>query len=98
MYTVPDAQAKTYTLTANFEYEDANGNEYTATELIGVPVVQESKLEIGELGYMPEAYVGQSTPISVEFFNTGKVTLYNMMVKLEGDFSNRKRSVFCRKF
>lgn len=98
MYTVPDAQAKTYTLTANFEYEDANGNEYTATELIGVPVVQESKLEIGELGYMPEAYVGQSTPISVEFFNTGKVTLYNMMVKLEGDFQTENGQYFVGNF
>ena len=98
MYTVPDAQAKTYTLTANFEYEDANGNEYTATELIGVPVVQESKLEIGELGYMPEAYLGQSTPISVEFFNTGKVTLYNMMVKLEGDFQTENGQYFVGNF
>lgn len=98
MYTVPDAQAKTYTLTANFEYEDANGNEYTATELIGVPVVQESKLEIGELGYVPEAYVGQSTPISVEFFNTGKVTLYNMMVKLEGDFQTENGQYFVGNF
>lgn len=86
MFTVPDAQAKTYTLTANFEYEDSSAAPYTATELIGVPVVQSSKLEIGELTYMPEAYIGQSSPIGLEFYNTGKVTLYNMMVKLEGDF------------
>ena len=86
MFTVPDAQAKTYTLTANFEYEDSAANEFTATELIGVPVIQQSKLDMGELNYAPEAFIGQSTPISLEFFNTGKVTLYNMMVKMEGDF------------
>lgn len=85
MFTVPDAQAKTYTLTANFEYEDNQG-EYTAEELIGVPVVQNSKLDTGELSVFPEAYMGQSTPVSLEFYNTGKVSLYNMMVKLEGDF------------
>lgn len=85
MFTVPDAQAKTYTLTANFEYEDSQG-EYTAQELIGVPVIQNSKLDTGELSVFPEAFVGQSSPISLEFYNTGKVTLYNMMVKLEGDF------------
>lgn len=85
MFTVPDAQAKTYTMTANFEYEDSQG-EYTAEELIGVPVVQNSKLDTGELSVFPEAFVGQSSPISLEFYNTGKVTLYNMMVKLEGDF------------
>jgi len=98
MFTVPDAQAKTYTLTAHFEYEDTNGNEYTATELIGVPVVQESKLETSEIGYVQEAYVGQPTPISVEFFNTGKVTLYNMMVKLEGDFQTENGQYFVGNF
>lgn len=86
MFTVPDALAKTHTITANFEYEDSKGEAYTATELIGVPVIQQSKLDVGEISYSPEAYVGQSTPISLEFYNTGKVTLYNMMVKLEGDF------------
>lgn len=86
MFTVPDALARTHIITANFEYEDSKGEPYTATELIGVPVVQQSKLDVGEIAYMPEAYVGQSTPISLEFYNTGKVTLYNMMVKLEGDF------------
>ncbi len=86
MFTVPDALARTHTITANFEYEDSKGEAYTATELIGVPVIQQSKLDVGEINYSPEAYVGESTPISVEFYNTGKVTLYNMMVKLEGDF------------
>ncbi|MDG2774741.1 hypothetical protein HKB01_04830, partial [Vibrio parahaemolyticus] len=86
------------TLTAHFEYEDTNGNEYTATELIGVPVVQESKLETSEIGYVQEAYVGQPTPISVEFFNTGKVTLYNMMVKLEGDFQTENGQYFVGNF
>ncbi len=98
MFSVPDAQAKTYTLTANFEYEDSDGTEFTATELIGVPVVQKSKLESGELTYLPEAFVGQPTPISVEFYNTGKVTLYNMMVKLEGDFQTENGSYYVGNF
>lgn len=98
MFTVPDAKAKTYTITANFEYEDDNGQEYTATELIGVPVVQQAKLEIGELNLPPEAYVGQPLPVSVEFYNTGKVTLYNMMIKLEGDFQTENGSYFLGNF
>ncbi|WFA08672.1 CARDB domain-containing protein [Tissierella sp. Yu-01] len=98
MFTVPDAQAKTYTLTANFEYEDSEANQYTATELIGVPVIQQSKLDIGEIGFFPEAYVGQSSPISLEFYNTGKVTLYNMMVKLEGDFQTENGQYYIGNF
>ena len=98
MFTVPDAQAKTYTLTANFEYEDNKGEAYTATELIGVPVIQQSKLETGELSVFPEAYVGTPAPVSIEFFNTGKVTLYNMMVKLEGDFQTESGSYYIGNF
>jgi hypothetical protein len=99
MFTIPDAIAKTHTITANFEYEDSDGLEYMGiTELIGVPVVQQSKLEIGEIAYMPEAFVGQSTPISLEFYNTGKVTLYNMMVKLEGDFQSENAQYYVGNF
>ena len=99
MYTIPDAIAKTHTITANFEYEDNEGEEYIGiTELIGVPVVQQSKLEVGEIAYMPEAFVGQSTPISLEFYNTGKVTLYNMMVKLEGDFQSENAQYYVGNF
>lgn len=86
MYTIPDALAKTHEITANFEYEDSNAESYTATEFIGVPVVQQSRLEVGEIGLYPEASVGQPMPVSLEFYNTGKVTLYNLMIKLEGDF------------
>lgn len=98
MFTVPDAVAKTYTLTANFEYEDAEANKFDAIELIGVPVIQKSKLDLGEISYMPEAFIGQSTPISLEFFNTGKVTLYNMMVKLEGDFQTENAQLYVGNF
>lgn len=98
MFTVPDAQAKTYTLTANFEYEDNKGEAYTATELIGIPVIQQSRLETGELGVYPEAFIGQPAPVSIEFFNTGKVTLYNMMVKLEGDFQTENGSYYIGNF
>ncbi|NLC03804.1 MAG: hypothetical protein GX787_05925 [Tissierellia bacterium] len=98
MYTVPDAQAKMYELVANFEYEDNKGEAYTATELIGIPVIQQSRLETGELGVYPEAFIGQPAPVSIEFFNTGKVTLYNMMVKLEGDFQTENGSYYIGNF
>ncbi len=98
MYTIPDAKAKTYTLTANFEYEDSAANPYKSEELIGVPVVQQSKLDLGELGYQAEAYIGQQSPISIEFYNTGKVTLYNLMVKLEGNFQTENGQYFVGNF
>lgn len=88
MYTIPNAIAKTHIITANFEYEDAEANPYTAKELIGVPVIQESKLGIGELVIPDTAFVGEEVNIQTQFYNTGKVTLFNLMVKLEGDFKS----------
>lgn len=98
MFTIPDAIAKTHTITANFEYEDNEGTELKDIELIGVPVVQNSRLETGELSYYPEAMVGEPMPVSLEFYNTGKVTLYNMMVKLEGDFQMENGSYYIGNF
>lgn len=98
MFTIPDAAAKTHVITANFEYEDAEFDEYKATELIGVPVVQKSKLEVEELNYFPEASVGEPVSISAEFYNTGKATLYNMMVRLEGDFQTENGSYYIGNF
>lgn len=98
MYTVPDASAKTYEITANFEYEDGENNPYTATELIGVPVIQESKLEVGEISMPTTAFVGEPIDLMVDFFNTGKVTLYNTMVKATGDFTGDNLNYYLGNF
>lgn len=98
MYTVPDAKPKTYTITANLEYDDNEGQEIIATELIGVPVVQKARLQLGEINVSPETYVDEPFPVSLEFYNTGKVTLYNLMVKLEGDFTTENGSYFVGNF
>ncbi|SCY95187.1 COG1361 S-layer family protein [Alkaliphilus peptidifermentans] len=94
LYAIPDAKAKTYTITANFEYEDSDGNKYEATELIGIPVVQPSRLEVSTISLPPEAFVGDSITIFLEFYNTGKVTLNNLMIKLEGEFETQSRQYF----
>ncbi|MCK9444008.1 MAG: hypothetical protein M0Q14_05735 [Tissierellaceae bacterium] len=98
MFTVPDALAKTHTILANFEYEDNEGNPLEDQERVGVPVVQQSKLETSELTIYPGAMIGQPMPVSLEFYNTGKVTLYNMMVKLEGDFQTENGSYYVGNF
>ena len=98
MFTVPDAKAKTYTIVANFEYEDGQAKEYTATELIGVPVVQKSRLDIGQINLPDEFYQGEPGSVNMEFYNTGKVTLYNLMVRLEGNFSKENASLFVGNF
>lgn len=84
--TVPDTAPRTYTLTANFEYEDSKGNKYTSTEIIGIPVVQKSALGVGEIVLQSQYFANSEGPLTVDFYNTGKSALYNVMVKIEGDF------------
>lgn len=98
MFTIPDAAAKTHVITANFEYEDAEFNEYKAVELIGVPVVQQSKLEVAELTYTSDGFVGEPASITADFYNTGKSTLYNMMVRIEGDFQTEGGTYYIGNF
>lgn len=85
MTTSHDTAAKTYTLTANIEYEDSKANPYKSSEVIGITVIQDSKLTIGEINTDPELYVGTPGSLNVEFYNTGKVTLSNFMVEFEGE-------------
>lgn len=94
LYTVPDAQPKTYTLTVNFEYEDSQGKEYTATELLGINVKQPTEIEIGEI-YIPQSLeVGGMVSLSFELYNTGKVSLNNLMIKLDGDIDTSTKSTY----
>lgn len=97
-YAVPDAQPKTYTITANFEYEDQDGEEYKATELIGIPVVQQSRLEVSDFSLPSESFMGQPMFLFTEFYNMGKVTLSNLMVKVEGNFEVQNGSYFVGNF
>ncbi len=98
LYAIPDASAKTYTITANLEYEDANGVEYKAQELIGIPVAQPSKLKIGDIQMPEEVFARQPMTISAEFYNIGKVALSNFMVRAEGNFNIQKSNYFLGNF
>ncbi|KUO74236.1 MAG: hypothetical protein APF77_11825 [Clostridia bacterium BRH_c25] len=98
MYTIPDAQPKYYNITANIEYQDDEGTEYKAAELIGIPVIQQSKLDASEISLPPEVYIGQPSPISLQYYNKGKTKLTNLMIKIEGDFQLENGEAFIGNF
>lgn len=98
LYTIPDAKSKTYTVTISFEYEDEEGTQYKADELIGIPVYQPSRFETSEISVPPEAYVGQPVYIGFEMYNLGKTDLYNVKVRIEGDFDAQPKSNYFGNF
>lgn len=93
-----DAAPKQYMISVNYEYEDEKGNPYTTKDVVGIPLQQTPRLVIGDLSFPPEAYLGMPVPVNVSFFNMGKSTLYNLLVKLEGDFKVEGTSYFVGNF
>jgi hypothetical protein len=94
----PDAAAKQYNITVNYEYEDEKGTALTSKDTVGLSIQQAPKFVIGELNVPAEAFVGSPIPINLSFYNMGKSTLYNLMVKLEGKFKVEGASYFVGNF
>jgi hypothetical protein len=82
----PTAEQKTTPLTVDMSYEDGSGNAFTSKDIISIPVMQETKLEVDDVIAPPELYAAMQSGVSVQFYNTGKTTLNNLRVTAEGDF------------
>ena len=99
LYTVPTATPKNYSVTVNFEYEDEKHTEIKSSEIIGISVKQATKLDTSEINIPTEAYVNQPTAITFDFYNTGKVNLNNLLIKIEGEnFDTKQSSIYYGKF
>lgn len=99
-FVVPDAKAKTYKINAKFEYEYDQEGKVTKGEgqdIIGIPVVQPSKLQVADIPKIQNAKVGKETDLDITFFNTGKVLISNLLIKVEGDFDIIKGSGYVGK-
>lgn len=93
-----DADPKSYSLKIDFEYEDEKQNQHTISESISIPVVQEHRLETSDIVIPPFAQIGQSIPVTLDFYNMGRSTLYNVMVKCEGNFDIQDANYFAGNF
>jgi uncharacterized repeat protein (TIGR01451 family) len=82
----PAAEQKTTPLTVEMSYEDGSGNAFTTKDVISIPVMQETRLEVDDIIAPPELYAGMQGGVSVQFYNMGKTTLNNLRVTAEGDF------------
>lgn len=82
----PDAEQKTTSVNLSMSYEDTAGNAYTATDVISIPVMQETRLVVDDIVAPPELYTGTQNGVSVSFYNMGKTKLNNLQITAEGDF------------
>ncbi|WZL73333.1 CARDB domain-containing protein [Clostridiaceae bacterium 35-E11] len=81
-----DANYQTHNIVAEIEYEDNKGEKYTASEMMGIPVIQEIKLMTTEVEIPTENFIGNPVGITLDFYNIGRAMIRNMMIRTEGDF------------
>ena len=73
-------------MAVNLEYEDSENNEYNSVEALGINVFQEAKVQVGTVEF-DQVIVNEQSPFSINFYNTGRSPIYNMMIKVTGDFT-----------
>lgn len=89
-----DATYKTHNVFADIEYEDNKGKAYNTKELIGIPVIQEANLVMGDITLANENFVGMPIALSLEFYNAGRGLMRNMLISIEGNFDTNEGSLY----
>ncbi|GAB1475811.1 hypothetical protein MASR2M70_06430 [Bacillota bacterium] len=90
----PDAEQKTTSLNISMSYEDTGSNAFTATDIVSIPVMQDTRLVVDDIIAPPELYVGMQTGISVNFYNMGKTKLNNLKINAEGNFDTMESNSY----
>jgi len=93
-FTLPDAPPRNYVINVLFEYEDEDNHPFEARGAIGINVAQVTRFDTTEIFVPDFAMAFQPIFINFEIFNTGRVTMSNLMIRVEGDFSSQQSTVF----
>ena len=80
------AEQKKTELQVDMSYEDGAGNAFNSKDVISIPVMQETRLQVDDVIAPPELYAGMQSGVSVQFYNMGKTVLGNLRITAEGDF------------
>ena len=95
MFTVPDADPRTYTILVKFDYQDAEFNNYTQECTIGINVKQTIALETSEIVVPTDGMTDNPVYLNFSLSNTGKAVLNNLKCVVEGEgFDNSQAQVY----
>ncbi len=88
------AENGTHSITATLDYQDEKGTKFTETEIISIPVAQPLQLTTSEVVIPEQIFAGNPTAISLDFYNTGRAMIRNLMITTQGDFEVQNGDVF----
>lgn len=81
-----DLLQKPYSITMSMKYEDSSAAQFESTSSLAIPVKQAARFEFSELEIAPEAVaVGEEANITCSLYNTGRIKLYNVKAKFQGE-------------
>lgn len=81
-----DLVQKPYSVTMNMKYEDGNAAQFEGTSSLAIPVMQEARFEFSEIQVSPDPVsVGDEANITCSLYNLGRVKMYNVKAKFEGE-------------
>lgn len=84
--SAPTAEQKSYGMTIKEQYDSPEFKNAKEEVKISIPVKQQPRLNTGTIEVMPDSInVGSESNIMFGINNTGKVLLYNVMARFEGD-------------
>ena len=94
MFTVPNADPRTYNIEIIFEYENSDFEELTESEQISIPVRQVTRLEVNNVNIPPQATMFQPVFVDFNIINSGRVTLGNLRVEMQGNFDTSGMNIW----
>ena len=81
-----DLVQKPYSISMSMKYEDSDATQYESSSSLAIPVKQAARFEFSDLEIAPEAVaVGEEANITCSLYNTGRIKLYNVKAKFQGD-------------
>lgn len=81
-----DLVQKPYSVEMSMKYEDGNAAQFESTSSISVPVKQDARFEFSEFEMSSESVeVGGEVNVMCSLYNLGRIKLYNLKAKFEGE-------------
>ena len=81
-----DLVQKPYSISLNMKYEDSSAVQYEGQSSLAIPVKQEARFEFSEIQVSPDTVMaGEEANITCSLYNLGRVKMYNVKVRFEGD-------------
>ena len=88
------AENGTHSITATLDYQDEKGTKFTETEIISIPVTQLLQLTTSEVVIPDQVFAQSPTAISLDFYNTGRAVIRNLMITTKGNFEIQNGDIF----